>query len=66
MTPSAPARHRIVIESNTEDGFLLVCPEQSCGRRLVIHRAGGMTVIDRGDVFAHHVGGNAGVDFSIG
>jgi hypothetical protein len=32
---------------------------------VVIHRKGGMTVLDRGDFFAHHVGGNEGLDLAV-
>ena len=65
VTTHTAATHHIVVESNTADGFLLVCPEASCGRRVVIHRKGGMTVLDRGDFFAHHVGGNEGLDLAV-
>ena len=42
-----------------------VCEDDVCGRRVVVHRAGGMTVLDRGDFFAHHVGGNEGLDVTV-
>ena len=62
-TDEADVTHRIEVESDTRDGFLLVCP--SCGRRVVVHRQGGMTVIDRGDFSASHFGGNTGVDTNL-
>ena len=65
MTTHPTATHRITVESNTSDGFLLVCQEAACGRRVVVHRQGGMTIIDRGDFFASHVGGNEGLDLAI-
>lgn len=65
MTTTATAVHRIQVESNTADGFLLVCSEESCRRRVVLHRAGGMTVIDRGDFFASHIGGNDGLEMNV-
>jgi hypothetical protein len=43
---------------------LFVCQQDGCGRRLVLGRAGGLTVLDQGDFFALHSGGTAGLDLS--
>jgi hypothetical protein len=52
--------HRLQVTSSPA-GLLFEC-EDGCGRRLVVDgRSGEMTVIDRGDPFARHVGGNGGV-----
>src|SRR3712207_7976330 len=36
------AVHRMVVESDNGSETLFVCPEPSCGRRLVLKRAGGL------------------------
>ena len=46
--------HQMNIESDNGHEVLLLCPESSCGRRVVLKRSGGMVVIDRGDFFALH------------
>jgi hypothetical protein len=48
--------HRLDIEARTVAEVLFVCAE-GCGRRLVVKRAGGLVVLDRGDFFAQHAGG---------
>jgi hypothetical protein len=53
--------HRMTIEADNGDELLLSCPEESCGRRLVLKRSGGMVVLDRGDFFATHSGGGLGL-----
>ena len=45
-------------------GFLYECTTEGCGRRLVVDRAGEMTVIDRGDQWAAHRGSSGGVDLA--
>jgi hypothetical protein len=46
-------------------GFLYECTTEGCGRRLVVDRAGEMTVIDRGDQLASHHGSSGGVDLTL-
>jgi hypothetical protein len=45
------------VHADNGDEILLACPEDGCGRRLVVKRSGGMVVLDRGDFFAIHSGG---------
>lgn len=49
--------HQMHVEADNGVETLFVCPEQACGRRLVLRRGGGLVVIDRGDQQARHVGG---------
>lgn len=49
--------HQLYVEANTGAEILFVCPEEACGRRLVLKREGGLVVIDQGDFHARHVGG---------
>ncbi len=58
--------HRLTIEADNGEDVLLVCSIESCGRRLVVKRSGGLVVLERGDFFARHVGGNDGLDISVG
>jgi hypothetical protein len=58
--------HLLTIEADDGADVLLVCSVESCGRRLVVKRAGGLTVLDRGDFFALHAGGAAGVELATG
>lgn len=53
--------HIMVNEAMTDSEALFVCSVDGCGRRLVIDlRRPGLTVLDRGDVWARHVGGPPG------
>ena len=54
--------HRMLIEAQNDAEILFVCPEDDCGRRLVLKRSGGLTVIDQGDFFALHSGGTEGLE----
>lgn len=56
--------HPLNIEADNGDEVLFVCPDDGCGRRLVIKRSGGMVVIDQGDFYARHVGGTGGLDWT--
>jgi len=56
--------HRMFIEAENDAEILFVCPEQGCGRRLVLKRSGGVTVLDQGDFFALHSGGTEGLELS--
>jgi len=58
--------HRMTIEADNGEDILLVCSIESCRRRLVVKRSGGLVVLERGDFFARHVGGNDGLDISVG
>ncbi|MGH3788791.1 MAG: hypothetical protein ACRDRG_20085 [Pseudonocardiaceae bacterium] len=54
--------HRMNLEADNGQDVLFVCPVDSCGRRLVLKRAGGLVVLDRGDFFAYHIGGNVNLE----
>jgi hypothetical protein len=61
-TPSHDAVHSMICEAQTAAEALFVCVEESCGRRVVIGKSRpGLTVIDRGDFRARHIGGSGGV-----
>ena len=49
--------HWMEVDDQTEDAVVLSCPEQGCGRRVVIGGDAGYQVIDKGDFYARHVGG---------
>lgn len=59
------AVHPMTIEADNGDEVLLVCPDASCGRQVVVKRSGGLTVLSRGDFYARHVGGTAALDMSL-
>ena len=56
--------HRFDIDSDNGDEVVMICPDESCRRRIVISRSGGLVVIDQGDFFARHVGGTEGLRLS--
>jgi hypothetical protein len=56
--------HRLTMEADNGDDVLFACSIESCGRRLVVKRSGGLVVLERGDFFARHVGGTHGLDIS--
>ncbi len=58
--------HRMEIEADTGQDVLFVCPVDSCGRRLVLKRSGGLVVLSQGDFFAYHTGGLGGLEISAG
>jgi hypothetical protein len=58
--------HRVTMDADNGDEVLFACSVESCGRRLVVKRSGGLVVLERGDFFARHVGGNDGLDISVG
>ncbi|MGH8839283.1 MAG: hypothetical protein ACRDVO_08505 [Jiangellaceae bacterium] len=58
--------HRLTMEADNGDDVLFTCSIESCGRRLVVKRSGGLVVLERGDFFARHVGGNDGLEISVG
>jgi hypothetical protein len=46
----------MVAEARTDAEALYVCPEASCGRRLVVNwLRPSLTVLDQGDFWARHV-----------
>ena len=62
MEPSSGAFHQMVCESETAAEVLFVCADESCGRRVVVGKSRPrLTVIDRGDFTARHVGSLGGV-----
>jgi len=58
--------HLLTIEADNGADVLFVCPVESCGRRVVLKRSGDLTVLDRGDFFALHVGGATGLELATG
>jgi hypothetical protein len=53
--------HTLNIDSDNGAEIVLVCPEDTCRRRVVVARSGGFVVIDQGDFFARHVGVSGGL-----
>jgi hypothetical protein len=47
----------MLVEARNDAEILFVCPEDGCGRRLVLKSGGGLVIIDQGDFYARHVGG---------
>ena len=58
------AQHGMTLEVDNGAELLFACPHEGCGRRLVLRRSGGLTVLDPGDFFALHRGGTPGLEFS--
>lgn len=58
--------HRLTMEADNGDDVLFTCSIESCGRRLVVKRSGGLVVLERGDFFARHTGGSDGLNISVG
>ena len=56
--------HRLTMEADNGHEVLFACSVESCGRRLVVKRSGGLVVVERGDFFAHHAGGTPGLETS--
>lgn len=54
--------HRMQIEADNGEDVLFACPVDSCGRRLILKRSGGLIVLDRGDFFAYHTGSTGGLE----
>jgi hypothetical protein len=54
----------MVLEGDNGAEMLFVCPHDSCGRRVVLKRSGGLTVLDQGDFFALHRGGTSALEIS--
>ncbi|MFC3744487.1 hypothetical protein [Paractinoplanes deccanensis] len=56
------ASHEMVCEAENAHEVLFVCTDDACGRRVVVGKARpGLTVIDRGDFSARHVGSLGGI-----
>jgi hypothetical protein len=56
--------HPLTIEADDGVDVLFACPVEGCGRRVVVSRRGRLTVLQRGDFFAFHAGGTAGLQLS--
>lgn len=56
--------HRLTVEADDGADVLLVCPVESCGRRVVVRRSGGLVVLEQGDFYAFHVGGTSGLEIA--
>jgi len=54
--------HRLTIEADDGVEVVFVCPVESCARRVVVKRSGGLVVLDRGDFFTLHSGGTSGLE----
>ena len=60
-TPSV-ATHEMVCEAQLPTEALFVCADATCGRRVVVGKSRPrLTVIDKGDFAARHVGGTGGI-----
>ena len=57
--------HRLDIAADNGNEVLFVCSMESCGRRLVVKRTGGLVVLD-GDVTANHSGGSVALAVTVG
>ena len=57
--------HHMTVTSDDGAEMLLECPEEYCGRRVVVKRSSEIVVIDQGDFFARHAGGNGPVTVDI-
>jgi len=55
----------MLVEARNDAEVLFACPEDGCGRRLVLNRSGRLTVLDQGDFFALHSGGTEGLDLAV-
>ena len=63
-TPPPGAAHEMVCEAETSSEALFVCMDEACGRRVVVGKSRPrLTVIDRGDFSARHVGSLGGLAF---
>jgi hypothetical protein len=61
-TPSSGATHEMVCEAELPTEALFVCTDAMCGRRVVVGKSKPrLTVIDKGDFTARHVGGTGGI-----
>jgi hypothetical protein len=56
--------HQLLVEAQSDDDVLFVCERAECGRRLVVGRTG-LTVLERGDFFAHHSGGSVDLEVHL-
>jgi hypothetical protein len=60
--PSRGEPHIVICEAETPSEALFVCTDYQCGRRVVVGKSPPrLTVLNRGDFFARHVGGSGGV-----
>jgi hypothetical protein len=58
--------HQLTIGADNGNEVLFVCTTESCAKRLIVKRKGGLVVLDQGDFTANHTGGNAGLAISLG
>jgi hypothetical protein len=54
--------HELTVEADDGMDVLFVCPDEGCGRRVVVRRSGELIVLDKGDFYALHVGGTNGLE----
>lgn len=57
--------HQLHVEADDGDEVLFACHQPGCARRVVVKRSGGLTVVQQGDFYAHHVGGSGPFRFSV-
>ena len=61
-TPPPVVSHEMACEAETPSEVLFVCRDEACGRRVVVGKSRPrLTVIDRGDFWARHVGSIGGL-----
>ena len=61
-TPPPVESHEMACEAETPSEVLFVCRDEACGRRVVVGKSRPrLTVIDRGDFWARHVGSIGGL-----
>ena len=58
-------RHRMDLIGDDGDGLVFECPEDGCGRTVIVRRSGGFDVVKRGDFFASHVGAKGSVALDV-
>jgi hypothetical protein len=56
--------HHLTIEADDGADVLLACSVESCGRRVVVRRSGGLVVLQQGDFFAFHRSGSDGIEIA--
>ena len=58
--------HRLNMEADNGNEVLFVCSDESCGKRLIVKRTGGLVILDHGDFAVAHAGGSTGLAISVG
>jgi hypothetical protein len=58
--------HQLNVKADNGNEVLFVCSDESCGKRLIVKRTGGLVILDHGDFAASHTGGSASLAISVG